>query len=426
MKITLKICALLLALCMLFPTALFVAFADSPMAYNLYIAPDVSKTRKIFSTFMIDMKADQTPYYTYWSLCNFNLYLSAQSKRAYPGLSGGGAYAGLQNRAPYQGKAAILSFWEMSTNAGIMNAQRIYPDGESTFTGEGDGTNCIRSYQWQTGSWYRMLLHAWEDEEAGRTFVGQWFYDYDRDEWMLLSYFNTQLIASALEGGMSFFLENYWYDTYNETRDVYLRNAYVIEYKRKDWVPLTAATLTYGDGGRANKVGIHEIETKDGCFWGLAGGDIDTTVYENQAAYNRASLNNIRREIEIASEPTLGKPGIAALELRQGAGGLTVSWSAASGSTPQLSYTLEVYNEQGEKVASKTQTRPEITETTFPELTGGEYNCKLTINDVFGEKTTATAQTAGYGTQTPEKLVKELPFAVGALIGKVAATKKNA
>ena len=103
-----------------------------------------------------------------------------------------------------------------------------------------------------------------------------------------------------------------------------------------------------------------------------------------------------------------------------------MSWSAASGSTPQLSYTLEVYNEQGEKVASKTQTRPEITETTFPELTGGEYNCKLTINDVFGEKTTATAQTAGYGTQTPEKLVKELPFAVGALIGKVAATKKNA
>ena len=105
----------LLTLVLLFPAAL-PASADEEeeelkyMAYNFYSNPDLSKTSGKFESFMIDLKADKTPFATYWSLCNFGMDLtSSGTRKAYRNISGYGAYAGLQNS---NAKVGILSFWE--------------------------------------------------------------------------------------------------------------------------------------------------------------------------------------------------------------------------------------------------------------------------------------------------------------------------
>ena len=134
------------------------------MAYNIYSDPDLSGTSKVFKSFVIDFRGARTPILTYWALCNFGLYFSEETKAEFPGIAGGGAYAGLQRLENWKGRRAIMAFWEMTygEEKTIMRATRVYPKGEeSNFGGEGEGTNCILPYDWETGTWYRMALHAW-------------------------------------------------------------------------------------------------------------------------------------------------------------------------------------------------------------------------------------------------------------------------
>ena len=205
------------------------------MAYNIYGNPDVSGTSGTYDTFTIDFRSKDTPYYTYWALANFNLYFSPETQKAYKNISGGGAYAGLQDRGPSLGNSGIMSFWEMSYRDGgektIMTATRVYPKGENTFGGEGDGTNYIGPYAWQDDQWYRMVIHTWEDAETGTTFIGQWFEDLTTGEWRLFSYFDTHLYKSAIGGGVSLFQENYVNNvTLAQERTFNIKNIYVQDH----------------------------------------------------------------------------------------------------------------------------------------------------------------------------------------------------
>ena len=202
-------CALILV--MICGYTVNVSAAD--MAYNIYSDPNLQGETQ-FDTYMIDFKSTQTPYYTYWALANFQLYLSPQTQNLYRGISGGGGYAGLQDRGPAAGRghSAIMSFWEWTYSSGgkstILRATRMYPEpwtGDSEFTGEGEGTNWITPYDWKDNQWYRMVIHTWTDRATGRTFMGQWFQDLTTGEWTLISYFNTQLVNSCLTGNMHFF-----------------------------------------------------------------------------------------------------------------------------------------------------------------------------------------------------------------------------
>ena len=380
------------------------------MAYNIYSDPDLSKTSRKFDAFTIEFRGTKTPYLTYWALCNFGLGFNPESTEMFPEIKGGGAYAGLQNVDAAKGRKAIMAFWEMpykdkeTGEDKILTASRVYPKGENTFGGEGEGTNCIRNYEWKDNTWYRMLLRTWEDAERGTTFVGQWVEEKETGKWTLISYFDTHLKNSYLRGGMSLFQENFINDSYN-VREFNVKAMYVVDNETKDWVSLDTTTLLYHDGGADNKAGAHDFGATDEFFWGQAGGDV-----ADQAAYNAASKKKEVCSIEQPDEPEFGLPSIEIVNIKNKSTytkNKIVAWGLADNSTPQLDYKVQVFDIDGNEIFSKYETRPEVTCCILEGVETDAYKCRITVTDIFGNETVYEKGTTDYDKATDPFYVEE-------------------
>ncbi len=393
-KALLKAIILLTAASVMLSSLALVGYAD--MAFNIYANPVTSGTSGIYDTFTIDFRSGMTPDYTYWALANFGLYFSRDTLKKYDSLSGGGAYAGLQQRSPTQGRAGIMSFWEMTyreRNEKItFTATRVYPSGQSTFGGEGEGTNIIEKYDWENDKWYRMVLHSWTDAETGTTFVGQWFQDIESGKWTLFSYFDTHLINSAIKGGMGLFQENYVGTTWDQTREFNTKNIYVLDHEDQQWKSLSTVEISYGDGGAANKKGAHEFGATEEYFWGKSGGAVD-----DQASYDAASTQKETFTINQPDAPTFGDPSVSQITISAGAASdHSVNWSCLDTGTPQLSYDLEVFGVDGTSLFKKVATRPHVVSCDLEGVTTDAFKCVLTVTDIFGKQTTVETETKAY------------------------------
>lgn len=366
--------------------------AAGEMAYNIYADPDLSKTSGSFETFMIDFRATDSAPFTYWALANFGMKITPETLKKYPGLCYGGAYAGLQDRGPNLERAGIMSFWhwEYQKNGKTeeLNASKLYPTAEDNpFGGEGTGMSSIQPYLWSDNIWYTMVLHTWQDKERGTTFTGQWFLEQSTGKWTLITYYDTHLIGSSLTGGMSFFQENYVSASKDESRSFNTKGMYVLDHQDGLWKSIDSATISYGDGGAANKVGAHEFGAESDYFWGMAGGPV-----ENQAAYEQAATKSQKYSINQPSTPTLGTPTITTLTKQ----GDSFSWALSEKGTPQLSFKLEIVDEGGNIVYTEERTRPEINKTTVRADLPDEYLYRLTVTDIFGNTTTKEEVTEYY------------------------------
>ncbi len=357
---------------------------DDRMAYNIYSDPDLSKTSKTYTCYTIDFKGVQTPIHTYWALCNFGLNFSDEVREEYPGISGGGAYAGLQNRD--DGRMAIMAFWEMSYGGNkIMRASRVYPAGiESNFGGEGEGTNCIKEYEWKTGSWYRMVIKSWQDIESGKTFVGQWVCDLEAGKWTLISYFNTKLSGICLRGALSLFQENYigGVNQYVE-REFHVKNMYARDAVTDEWVSLNASNISYGGGGADNKAGGHSFGATKEYFWGISGG---TTGDMTQEEYEAASIRRSRFMINQPDQPSIENIKVSYHSVfKTDDGKIGVKWDSFANTAPQLGYKITVTS--GDKTQTVEATRPEVSEVVFDGIEGN-IEGTITLTDIFGGETT--------------------------------------
>ncbi len=380
------------------------AFASDYMAYNIYLDPDLSKTSRQFDTYTIEFRGIKTPYLTYWALCNFGLGFSEETKEMYPGISGGGAYAGLQNRDINMGedaRALIMAFWEMTykdpetKETVILRASRVYPDGEeSNFGGEGEGTNHIRPYWWDDNSWYRMYLHCWTDSVTGNTFVGQWFQNMATGEWTIGSIFNTKLKNGWLRGALSLFQENYVNDFENE-RSFNVKNLYAVDHQTGKWVSLNSGTLSYSDGGAANKAGAHSFGATDEYFWGEAGGAVD-----NQDQYNASSIRSKKFTITQPDAPTfdgtitISKTGEKVINTKTKE--KEFFWRTDTLSTPQMSYEFIAYDNEGNEIYKETANRPYVTSCSFNDIGTEVFKYKLTLTDLFGNTTSTEGVSKEY------------------------------
>ena len=369
------------------------------MAYNIYSDPDLSATSRKFDAFTIEFRGTKTPYLTYWALCNFGLGFTPETQAMFPEIKGGGAYAGLQNVDEAKGRKAIMAFWEMAYKDAetgepkILTASRVYPKGENTFGGEGEGTNCIRNYEWRDNTWYRMLLRTWEDAERGTTFVGQWVEEKETGKWTLISYFDTHLKDSYLRGSMSLFQENFVNDSYN-VREFNVKAMYAVDHETKDWVSLDTTTIQYGNGGADNKEGGHDFGANDEFFWGQAGGEV-----KDHAAYNAAAKDKEVLSIVQPSEPTFGVPSLEIVNIKNKSAftkDKIVAWGLSDNSTPQLDYKVQVFDVEGNEIFSKYETRPEVTCCILDGVETDAYRCRVTITDVFGNETVLEKGTKEY------------------------------
>lgn len=390
--------------------------ANKKMAHNIYTSPDTSKTSGKYNTFSIDFYGVQTPNYTYWALANFSMDITIQTKLKYSGITGGGAYSGLQHTRQ-DTKVAILSFWEWNYRKDgqdtKLRAERIFPEGTSNFGGEGEGTNCIKEYKWNGESWYRMVLHCWEDLERKSTFAGQWVCDLSTGEWTLISYFDTKMIKSHFQGNMGLFQENYisGLNNWTKEREFRVKNLYVNDAKDGEWKSLTGSTLSFGHG-QDNKMGVASFgigEDADGqYFWGKAGGLAEGQGEGNYVAAQQAYLNSLTAEqkskyykIEQPDLPTFGDPSIAAVNLTEKDGKWTASWDMGKTSTPQGVYKVEVTDKSGKTIFTKEASRPEETSLVLDGVDTDAFNCKVTVTDIFGKSVVLEKATENYGKADP-------------------------
>ena len=398
--------------------------ADREMAYNIYSDPDL-QGETLFDTYVIEFMSKESATYTYWALSNFGLYLSPQTKAKYKSISGGGGYAGLQDRGNGVGRghSAIMSFWEWTYKSTkgdeILRASRMWPEpwtGDSEFTGEGEGTNWITPYNWVDNQWYRMVIHTWDDPKTGRTFMGQWFQDIATGEWSLISYFDTKMYKSCLTGNQHFFMENYFYTTSNLVRDGYFKNIYARTYNDQEWISVNTTTLHHCNNGANNKIGAHSFGATDEFFWVKSGGDIPEgmTQAQHDAAWPKKTYS-----ITQPSTPTFTAPSIDTLTVVKEAivdekgetvldenGEPVIGWVAkwdASG-TPQLSYKLVVKGVDGKTLLSKNVvSAPEVEYLVLEGVETDAFTCQVTITDLFGEKATLSESTEAYKEQAPEE-----------------------
>ncbi len=416
MKSTLKKAfVFLLAVTLLVPMFCIPGSARTPLAYNIYSNP--TNVPAGWNAFTIDFMSTETPNYTYWALANFGVAMTKESKVAYRSLSGGGAYAGLQNRAPTatQGYSGIMSFWEWfytDSNGAkqSLRATRIYPKGNSEFGGEGEGTNIIAQYNWQPNKWYRMYLKSWVDPETKTTYVGQWFLDVESGKWTLFSYFDTHMINSYLIGNAGLFMENYVSATNTEEREFRTKNIYFMDKRTNKWVSTPSCSMSFGGHSEDYpKIGTHEFGSTDEYFWGKAGAPV-----ENQEEYEKTAQKQATYSIKQPEQPDeTTAPIIKSLTggdtKKDGAITKTaVRWEMDEKSTPFFSYTLKVTDQNGKELFVSAATAPELTEISF-DNTEAAYKCELTVTDVFGKTTTATYESEDYGTDPTPTTSDETP-----------------
>ncbi len=351
--------------------------------------------------YMIDFYSDSDQALaTYWSNMNFGMYTEATVKKyGYSAFKGGGAYGGLQILGNTNERKGIFSFWRYEyVDVKTMKKGYIYADaivGKTThYDNEGSGTSCVMDYPWKSSQWYRELLYCWTDEETGNTFAGNWYYDYEADEWTLFAYYDLKLVDSYIKGDISQFLENFSEGEGARYRSFRYKGIYFLSHENGEWVSSPEVYLR-SDG---NPKAFGEVDL------GLA--DDETYVWawvDGTSEIDSDELIAKKLTIKQDEKPSYGKPIIDKVDGVGFGGKLTVKWTEPKNGTPQLSYKVEVFDNGGNSIGVKTGTRPEVRSITFDDIEEENYKAVVTVTDVFGQSVSQEFQTEGYtGIITPD------------------------
>ena len=366
-------------------------YVTCPMAKNIYSNPDLSKTSKKFEGFTIDFRGIDTPDQTYWALCNWNMDLT-DFRRTHPNAEGGGAYGGLQTKLNGE-KVSILSFWEVLYKEGGVEkshrATRMYPVGdESSFGGEGEGTNFIYKYDWPTNVWHRYVLRSWLDSN-GDTFVGQWIQNLSNNEWTLFAYFNTKLKNSYIIGELSQFQENFDAKYFGEERSFHIKNMYAFDKSYQKWISLATSTLSYDPSSWGyNTAGTHDIGYTTNYFYGSSGIPVD-----NQKVYDDRNPPKVGT-ISQPATPNFSKPQFDFLNIGLNSNYMTIFWRMNSKTTPCYKYEIKIFNYKNNAyniLHTYKSYKPEDNKYVYSSYFGGKYQVSATCYSISNDLVTTTA-----------------------------------
>ena len=336
--------------------------------------PDLSQTSNKFNSFTIDFRGIDTPPGTYWSLANFHLD-TTDFEKTHSNVSGGGAYAGLQILSDGS-RVGIISFWKITYKENNVTKElrfnRIYPKGEEmNFSGEGEGTTYRGTYKWESSVWYSFVLHTWDDQETGKTLIGVWIQNLKTQEWTLFSYFNTNLSNSYIGGGygaLAFFQEIFDNKYENQERFFQLKNMYVFDRIKKDWVSINTSELRYSE----NLKGTREVGHTLYYFYGYSG----PTMKEKHE-----NIYEVKGSITQPSKPHGGYPGFESYKCTITTTKATVTWKMNPKNCPCYKYFIEIKqklsNDNSKTIHSKYITRPEVTTYTYSSTFKGTYTINM-------------------------------------------------
>jgi len=359
-----------------------------PSAKNIYSTPDLSKTSNKFEGFTIDFRGIDTPDATYWALCRWNMDLT-EFKKDHQDVTGGNAYGGLQTKSG--GRVAILSFWEVGYKENGVSkthrANRLYPLGkESSFSGEGEGTNYIANYDWSTNVWYRFIIRSWVNPSTQDTYVGEWIQNLNTKVWTLFSYFNTNLKNSYLTKRLAFFQENFNGRTFGQERSFQIKNMYAYDKEYKKWISLNTTTLSYDPAYWGyDTAGTHEIGYTSNYFFGSSGLPVD-----DQKIYDASSPTSIKGTITQPNTPDFKSPKFISLSATLSETKLSISWSIDSKTCPCYSYqvTVLIYDSKNSSyklILNKQIPRPEEKSYNYYSSFNGKYQIRVKCFALCGD-----------------------------------------
>ena len=387
------LCAFL-CISMMLPLLSMLSFAEAG-SHGLYMECDASVVNNRSDGFMIDFYSDSAEALgTYWAHANWHMYtLPSVRELGYRSISGGGSYTGQQLRSRDSDRTCIMSCWKYEyRDPATGELHDLYAEcmyGQSSqYHNEGSGTSYIRQYPWSNSRWYKEVLLCWEDEETGYTFVGTWLYDYTADEWTLITYYNTFLVDSYIEGGCSQFLENYSSYYNRRYRSWQYRNVYFLSHDNGVWVS-SPTVRQFSDN---NAAAIGEVKmgiASDGSYvWGSVDGtsEIDSDT----------SISNTYRLTQPTS-PYL--PSTAVIGSIDASDLSNVTWNIPASASPQVSYKLTVTDVDGEVLAVRSGTRPDVRSAEVTGVSTDAYKCELIVTDIFGRRATSSYTTAAYDAQ---------------------------
>ncbi len=364
--------------------SIILIFVTCPMSKNIYSDPILTETSRKFNSFTIDFKGTKTPNSTYWALCNWGMDLT-EFKKEHSDATGGGAYGGLQTLI--NSKTAILSFWEIlykeNGQQKSHRAKRIYPSGdESSFGGEGEGTNYIHEFNWATNVWYRFVIHSWTDYSTKNTFVGEWIQNLNTKEWTLFAYFNTNLKNSYIIGGLSQFQENFNAKYFGVERSFQIKNMYAYDRSYKKWISLNSSRLSFDPPEwNYDTAGTHEIGYTNDYFYGSSGLPVDDQkVYDSK---HPAIVGTIKQP----NTPNFIQPTFKLLLATITSTKLTVEWQITTNTCPCYEYIITIQqssNSQYKTIHTYTTSRPEQKTYTYTSSFKGTYKIGVKANAISG------------------------------------------
>lgn len=230
-----------------------------------------------YSEYSIEFKADYIPEATYWCLGQWSLdYSSLEEEYEKVDFESGGAYGGFQNN--HDGMETIIAFWDVyctdeSGRETVIRAERVYPTnlGDEDFGGEGEGAHCLVPYEWEAGHWYRMHVKCVESQETGTTWVEQWVYDLETEEWTLLCIYDLKAKDVLFMSSPAIFMENYLTEYAGGVRSMEVRNAKYLDVSTGNWETVASAYIG-SNGGAPGYEGSYNFGTFKDRIWMIASG----------------------------------------------------------------------------------------------------------------------------------------------------------
>ena len=274
---------------------------EKRMAHNIYANPVLRDTNKKYNGFMVDFKTTDQPIGTFWELCGWNMDLSSL-KEKYKNVSGGGAYCGLQSRQ--DGTIAIMSCWEYNCDGNIITPSLVYhpnPIGSESFSGEGEGSRYLTTYEWKANKWYRLYLKTYDDEKTGNTFAEMWIMDIEANRWDKICTYDTKLKNSYMTGPMSQFMENFNYQYSNEYRTCEFANYYLRDYETNEWQYCSDIKMSI-DTCWDNKKGTYAIGSTTTNAWGVTCGYGPDAAKLNEVIEKTVSLKPAGERCKLPDE----------------------------------------------------------------------------------------------------------------------------
>ena len=229
-----------------------------------------------FTEYSVDLRIDHDPVGTYVCGCNWDMdmdVLKKQYSSVYRDYNGVAAYAGLQVWDDGS-HAVIMSVWntyckDRSGNVITIRPKVVYSarsEINQSFDGEGNGTQCLFRYNWQTGKTYRLLIQQSKDEKTGNCRLALWICDLESMNWERLIEYDLGMPSNYMRRAVVF-LENYIPGAAAQIRSMELSNFRARDSRSGKWISATKAEFEHYSGS-----GSYAFGSDGRSFWAITTG----------------------------------------------------------------------------------------------------------------------------------------------------------